>query len=254
MEREGTREIVNGLDRGCGKEATGFLLSLEVLDLLSIGLVVCNAAGQLLVANRSAEEILRTRDGLELDSDGALCAIRACGQSSALAGKAGSRGELGAGDAAFTIQRASGKRALTVVVRSIKDEPTTGDCALPAALVLILDSTLSVKTTESELHQLYGLTATEARLANLLTEGKALQDCCRELGISRSTACTHLRRLFKKTRVRRQSELVSLLLKSIGLARLGNSVTARLSMLGFAANTGHMVNHLLAGARETRPS
>src|SRR6267143_3866854 len=71
MERECTREIRGALDNRSSTDTTG-LLGLEALDLLSIGLVVSNASGQLLLANRMAEKILRTRDGLELNSDGVL--------------------------------------------------------------------------------------------------------------------------------------------------------------------------------------
>jgi DNA-binding CsgD family transcriptional regulator len=48
-------------------------------------------------------------------------------------------------------------------------------------------------------------------------EGVALDDCCTQLGIRRTTARMHLRNIFAKTGVRRQGELVALLLKSIGL-------------------------------------
>jgi len=37
---------------------------LEALDLLNIGLLVCSASAELLVANRTAEQILQARDGL----------------------------------------------------------------------------------------------------------------------------------------------------------------------------------------------
>jgi DNA-binding CsgD family transcriptional regulator len=74
---------------------------------------------------------------------------------------------------------------------------------------------------ELELRQLFGFSSMEARLAMLLIQGDELEECCQELGIRRSTGCTHLKRLFKKTGVHRQSQLVTLLLKSIGLAYLG---------------------------------
>src|ERR1700740_1726487 len=89
----------------------------------------------------------------------------------------------------------------------------------PAILLFILDPEISVETVETELRQLYGLTAMEASLAQLLMEGNALYECCSLLGIRRSTARTHLQHLFEKVGVQRQSELVSLLLKSIGLVR-----------------------------------
>jgi DNA-binding CsgD family transcriptional regulator len=92
-----------------------------------------------------------------------------------------------------------------------------------AALVIILDSAMHVKLIDSDLRQLYGFTAREARLANLLMEGASLEACCDQMKIRRSTGCTHLRYLFRKTGAHRQSELVALLLKGIGLARLGHS-------------------------------
>lgn len=88
---------------------------------------------------------------------------------------------------------------------------------------MILDSAMHVKAIDSDLRELYGLTSTEAHLANLLMEGASLENCCKQMKIRRSTGCTHLRRLFKKTGAHRQSELVVLLLKGIGLARLGRS-------------------------------
>jgi hypothetical protein len=55
--------------------------------------------------------------------------------------------------------------------------------------------------------------------------GKSLDDTCYRLGMGYSTARTHLRRMFKKTRARRQSEMISVLLKTIGLIRLRDNET-----------------------------
>ena len=92
----------------------------------------------------------------------------------------------------------------------------------PAALLFILDPAINVAAAESDLHELYGLTSSEARLANLLMEGKTLNECCDQLDIRRSTGRTHLQHLFEKVGAQRQSELVFLLLKSIGLVRATN--------------------------------
>ena len=196
--------------------AAGF----EALDLLNIGLVVCSAAGEMLMANQTAEQILGSRDGLELTSEGILSATKDDHDSLAQLVRqvAESRGEDSAGgDSAFAVRRPSGKRPLTLFVRAVnaKSESKVGNEA--AVLVMILDSALPVETTKTELRQLYGFTATEAHLANLLMEGLSLEECCEELGIRRTTARMHLRNIFAKTGVRRQGELVSLLLKSIGL-------------------------------------
>jgi len=53
----------------------------------------------------------------------------------------------------------------------------------------------------------------------LLMEGRTLDECCQQLAIRRSTGRTHVQHLFEKVGVQRQSELVSVLWKSIGLIR-----------------------------------
>lgn len=192
------------------------------LDLLNIGVVVCGSSGEMLVANDTAQEILRARDGLELDAQGVLCAT--CQSGASLAGviqqvaRAARDGvDNNNVDSAFAVPRPSRKRALTLFVRAVnaKAEPPADHEA--AALVMILDAALPVEATELELRQLYGFTSTEAQLANLLMEGMALEDCGDELGIRRTTVRMHLRNIFAKTGARRQGELVALLLKSIGL-------------------------------------
>lgn len=196
--------------------------SFEALDLLNIGLVVCDADSRVLIANNTAHHILNRRDGLEIDIDGSLrCTSEvspALGELIAkVAGADKSAREI-APEAAVSVPRGSERRALTLLVR-----PVVGNSnALPqsqqaAALVMIVDAARPVQTTAGELRQLYGLTSTEARLANLLMEGKDLDECCDALKIRRSTVRMHRRNLFSKTGVRRQTELVALLMKSIGL-------------------------------------
>jgi DNA-binding CsgD family transcriptional regulator len=85
--------------------------------------------------------------------------------------------------------------------------------------MVLLDPEFSVDAEETQLRELYGLTFTEARLAKLLMDGKTVEGCCKELGVRSSTVRMHVRNLFHKTGVRRQSQLISLLLKSIGLMR-----------------------------------
>jgi DNA-binding CsgD family transcriptional regulator len=196
--------------------AAGF----EALDLLKIGVVVCDASAQVLTANSVAERILSDADGLELNSDGTLSATLVSNGSlrESIARVAGLKPEdPGGAHRALAVRRASGKRPLTLFLRAASERNPQAEQLQPAVLVLIQDSALPVETTEAELRQLYGLTAAEARISNLLMEGAGLEECCDQLGIRRTTARMHLRNIFAKTGVRRQSELVALLLRSIGL-------------------------------------
>jgi len=208
---------------GTGASSIGQLLTagFSALDLLSIGLIVCGFDGQMLVANDTARAILQARDGLELNAEGVLSAthenntglgkvIRQVAQSSRTR-------EAGGVNSAFLLRRPSGKRALTLFIRAVNSKTERASEREAAVLVMILDAAIPMETREAGLRQLYGFTAMEAQVANLLMEGNSLEDCCADFGIRRTTVRMHLRNIFAKTGVRRQGELVSLLLKSIGL-------------------------------------
>ena len=193
------------------------MAGFEALDLVNVGLLVTSASGQMLLANRTAEQILKIRDGIELGPTGLVRTSLKCVPSLNALMDAAIKAGVGFRDSVLPVRRPSGRRPLTAIVRSVEGASLQPDPLAPATLLFILDPETSVETVEAELRQLYGLTSTEARLANLLMEGKALDECCKILNIRRSTARTHLQHLFEKVGVQRQSELVSLLLKSVGL-------------------------------------
>jgi DNA-binding CsgD family transcriptional regulator len=226
MDEQFAREITDLLDRHSSNRPFHLLMAgFEALELLNIGLALTNLSGQVLLANRIAEKLLASRDGIALTSHGVLRTLRDSQPSlPELIQQAASctlPRKPESIEAMLAIQRPSGKRPLTLLVRSAKRSALGADSTGPAALVFILDPELPVQAAEPELRQLYGFTATETRLANLLMEGKTLEECCEELGVRRPTVCSHLQHLFRKTGVQRQSELVSLLFKSIGLIRTG---------------------------------
>jgi DNA-binding CsgD family transcriptional regulator len=201
------------------------MAGLEALDLVSVGLAVTNAHGNLLLANRTAEHLFESRDGLEVTARKTIRTSRRGGPVlEDLIRQAARSTTEGTADSILAIPRSSGKRPLTLLIRSVDVSSGNRDALAPAALLFILDPEVPIGTAETELRQLYGLTSTEACLASLLMEGKTLDDCCRLLDIRRSTARTHLQHLFEKVGVQRQSDLVSLLLKSIGLVRIGRNL------------------------------
>jgi DNA-binding CsgD family transcriptional regulator len=56
----------------------------------------------------------------------------------------------------------------------------------------------------------YGLTPAETRLLESLLAGRNLAETATSLGVALTTAKTHLDRIFQKTGVRRQAELMRL--------------------------------------------
>jgi DNA-binding CsgD family transcriptional regulator len=200
----------------------------EAFDLLNVGLAVVNPAGHVLHLNQIAEEILKSRDGLYLTRDGALTAVEGDGSSITRLVSHSTKPELpdatGTNDTVLALPRPSGKRALTMVVRSLRGKSLKRHVTGPAAVVFILDPEMAISAADADLRQLYGLTLTEARLANLLLDGNNLDECGAKMGIRRTTVRMHLRNLFVKTGVQRQSELISLLFRSLVPVRSAGAI------------------------------
>lgn len=196
---------------------------LEALEMLDIGVAVTNSARRVLFANQTAEQILLSRDGLEVTDQGILQPISKwsnpeLGRIMQQAAQAPQSNTQEAKDVILAIRRPSGKRPFTLLVRSLK-RSSSSDSSAPSVLVFVWDPELPEHDTEEGLRELFGFTSCEARLANLLMKGKSVDDCCNHLEIRPSTVRMHLANLFAKTGVQRQGQLVSLLWKSVGMVR-----------------------------------
>ena len=109
------------------------------------------------------------------------------------------------------IPRPSQLRPLSVLVA-----PLTGKGARQgrrgAAVLYVRDPELPQTTSAAVLADVYGLTASEAKLLQALIQGKRLEDMARDFKVSINTLRTHLKNIFRKTDTKRQSELLSLVL------------------------------------------
>ena len=219
------RALADALNPSCSGETSSLgTATFHALDILGIGLAVCDPFAAVLATNGTAKKILDAGDALQISESGELCttARNAPALADALKRLEQASGKIkpGSGLNAFLVPRKSGARPITLVVRRIDSPRAAGSSA--QMLIMMLDGTLSVSATSSDLQQLYGFTPGETRLANLLMSGKSPADACDELGIRLSTGCSHLRKIFKKTKTHRQGELIALLLRSIGLLRNRN--------------------------------
>jgi hypothetical protein len=125
------------------------LAGWQAPDLLGIGVIVCHASGQLVIANQTAQDILHARDGLQLSADGRLCESQEGAQE--LADIVRQRAaqlswvHRDASDcASIVVHRTSGKAPLTLLVRSFCP-PSIANPEQSLALVLVLDSSLAGK-------------------------------------------------------------------------------------------------------------
>jgi DNA-binding CsgD family transcriptional regulator len=198
---------------------------VAAFDWLDAGFLIANAAGQLLFANEAAARILEAQDGLALDAAGKITTglVESTGGPSEMEDfptiLAAARKRSGL---IISVQRPSGKLPLTLTLRPTRPEPSRSTNAEAGTVqVLVHDPERTASAGLTGLRELYGLTITEARLATLIMQGKTTEDCTGLLGIRRTTVKMHLRNLYGKTGVQRQSELVALLFASFGNVRCG---------------------------------
>lgn len=96
--------------------------------------------------------------------------------------------------------------------------PRPEDDLFPGEDKLILVTTVGAHASAPSatlLKRLFGLTAGEAAIAVALASGDSITEAAEVGGVTVKTARTYLERIFRKTRARRQGELVALL-KSVG--------------------------------------
>jgi DNA-binding CsgD family transcriptional regulator/PAS domain-containing protein len=188
--------------------------SKEALDLLNEGVLFVDANGSVMLANRRAESLfvadggLRQRDGIlrgNVHSETlALHALIAkCGQGGMILSSVGN----------LSLSRGAGRPPLSLMVAPVSHRPPdwlTGK--RPVAIIFVNDPERTPKPASQQLTEQYGFTRAEAALAIEILDGDGIQAAADRLSISRATARTHLARVFDKTGVRRQSELVRLLM------------------------------------------
>ncbi len=179
-----------------------------VLAQLPGAVLLCDQALGLLYANHKAQAMMQESGLWRVNAQGRLLWPEAT--PAAVQGLQQNIGEL--------LQAPAGTRRVQTL-----DMRQAGDTALISLLkldsaerplfALFICSAQSRPTPKIEtLRTLFGLTRTEARVAQLLAQGRRSEDVADELSVSAATVAFHLRNLFQKTAVSRQSDLVALLL------------------------------------------
>lgn len=116
---------------------------------------------------------------------------------------------------AVSISRPSGQVNWGVVVQSIPSDQWTEGKQRPSVAVFVRDAEGQAHPPVKLAQQLFQLTPAETGLAIQLANGLSLEEAAEALNIRRNTARAHLRSIFSKTGVRRQTELVRIFLNSV---------------------------------------
>lgn len=185
----------------------------EGLDRLNIGVIVLDETGQLLRANPVACHMLNGGDGIKL-VDRHLEACSAADTRELRRLLASSQEDPGT-VTAMSFMRPSGRRKLAAVIRSIPLVEESEGKSRAAWAVFLRDPDAPASAAQDIARQLFDFTPAEAVLAIELVNGLSLDEAAEKLGIRRNTVRAHLRAIFSKAGVTRQSELVRIMLNGV---------------------------------------
>lgn len=206
--------IHNLIDRS---ESLGTLYS-QAIGRLSVGTLVLDETGKVLEQNLIARELLAANDGLKLVGGRLEASYPSDNRElqqlirSAFARHSGDPMTVAS---AMSVSRPSGQVNLGVVVEPVPSQEWAEGKGQPAVLVYIRDAAGKSQASTAAAKQLFNLTPAETALAMELANGLSLEEAAEALNIRRNTARAHLRSIFSKTGVRRQTELVRIILNSV---------------------------------------
>lgn len=194
----------------------------EALDTLRCGVVLTDERSAILHANRSADEMLQM--GVPITGAGGVLGVRS---------KAAAK-ELNAAIRQAAIDEVSiGKAGLAVRLTEDHEPPRYAHVLpmngsdlrtrlRPAAAAIFISRGERDTADGDVLAAAFGLTRAETQVLMSLLSGRNRAETAAHLGITLATAKTHLARIFEKTGVNRQAELMRLASGMLPTARAGS--------------------------------
>lgn len=194
-------------------------LYAETVNRLAVATLVLGETGEVLQINDVAREMLSHADGLKLvgsrleasypsDNRELQQLIRDAVESKDSQQPRDTR-------KALSIARPSGEVSLGVRVEPVPGAEWAGGHGRPAVMMYVRDAVGKSQVDNRLAKELFNFTSAETLLALQLANGLSLEEAAENLGIMRNTARAHLRSIFSKTGVRRQAELVRVMLNSV---------------------------------------
>ncbi len=191
---------------------TARLFTETALDRLAIAAFLVTGNGRVLHMNNKAAAFLAKKDGLIL-----RCGLLVTGSltetaqlTQLLNAATSARRAITPGGAMRVRQSSTGGYLYLTAISAPKENQIAGNDRY--AVVFVSDPAEKPASRGNLMRQLYGLTPTESRLADLLLQGLDMEQIAEEMFITVGTARCHLKRVLAKTGTRRQAELTRLML------------------------------------------
>jgi DNA-binding CsgD family transcriptional regulator/PAS domain-containing protein len=202
------------IGRAIGRKAHEAAIFADILDSLTAGFFLIDAAGRIVHANAAGREILGVDDFLR-SIDGRLV-VRDKKVNQTLqrifAGKdePETDGEIGGKGIALPLVARDGEYHIAHVLPLGPRARYAADAPGAAAAMFVSKATLETPSSAEVIRDAYQLTRTELRVLLAIVNVGGIREIATTLGIADCTVKTHVRRLLEKTGADRQTDLIKL--------------------------------------------
>lgn len=188
----------------------------EALARIGIGVFALDSEGRVVFSNPAAKGLVG--DEIQI-AEGRLrfgASSSSLKLDEAISQSCGTAPDLLSDPKPFLLQTAGSDRRLAIYVLPVF-QPNLAASFLTQtrAIVLVIEQKLSEPADPAIVRDLLGLTLGEAKIAAMIGAGLSPRDAAEKLGIKEDSARTVLKKVFSKTGISRQSELVALLAKLV---------------------------------------
>ena len=181
----------------------------RALDAVPHGVLVVSSELRIRYLNRTACDALARNRGIGLRNDSLAIVDKLLDQRlHELVAPAVEKGRQGHDHASggLFINAPMSRERIELIIAPVPDSAARN--GEPDVLIYLFDADSPRQVSFDVLTGIYGLTQTEAKLTQLMTNGMTLDDAAEKLQISINTARTHLKHIFHKTGSNRQTELL----------------------------------------------
>jgi len=182
----------------------------ETSERLTVGSLLVDENGVVLMKNTVADRLLAQHDGLKIDEGRLRCTNAADERELITRMRAAAAGS----DLTLKIRRERDGDSWNLLLRPAGPKIALADTSATAVMIFIRDAA-GAPLSGAMLTELFGLSRAEANLALQLARGLSLDEAAAASGISRYTARAQLTSIFGKTQTHRQPQLVGLILNTL---------------------------------------
>ena len=184
----------------------------DVLDRITVGIILLDRLGQVIHANRIASRLAAEGRPVRISRGNLVAATPRNAKRLAALIRSALHGMPPAAVGISAPEDGTRVTVLAMPVRERDRERLNGlDVRDAAAIVFLSDPTFIPEIPVKWVMDAFGLTSAEARVALSTAAGASVPETAALFGGSPNTVKTHLRRVFAKTGVSRQSELANML-------------------------------------------